>query len=52
MPREPEPLKRIYKGNITINIIDIFRNSEIQKEVNKACKKLKSNNKYYENKRM
>jgi len=42
MPREPEPVKRIYKGDITINIADIFRNPEIQKEVIKACKKLKS----------
>jgi hypothetical protein len=42
MPREPEPLKRISKkDNITINIADIFRNPDIQKEVIKNVKKLK-----------
>lgn len=41
MPREPQPLKREHKGDVTINIADIFRNPEIQKEVIKSCKKLK-----------
>ena len=40
MPREPLPLKRKYKGDITINIANIFRNPEIQKQVIKECKKL------------
>ena len=43
MPREPSPLKREYKGNVTINIADIFRNPDIQKEV---IKKLKSKQKH------
>ena len=41
MPREPHQLKREYKGNVTINIAEIFRNSDIQKEAIKECKKLK-----------
>lgn len=41
MPRERLPLKREYKGNVTINISEIFRNTETQKEVIKACKALK-----------
>lgn len=43
MPREPLPLKREYKADVTINIADIFRNPEIQNEVIKECKKLKTN---------
>ena len=42
MPREKLPLKREYKGNVTINIANIFRNEEIQNEVIKTCKKFKS----------
>lgn len=41
MPREPLPLKREHKGDVTINITDIFRNEEMQKEAIKGCKKLK-----------
>ncbi len=41
MPREPLPLKREHKGDVTINIADIFRNEEMQKEAIKGCKKLK-----------
>jgi hypothetical protein len=38
MPREATPLKREYKGEVTINIWDIFRNPEIQNEVIKNLK--------------
>lgn len=41
MPREQNPLKRECKGNISINIADIFRNEEIQKKVIKELKKIK-----------
>ena len=41
MPREPLPLKREHKGDVTINITDIFRNPSMQEEVIKECKKLK-----------
>ena len=41
MPRERLPLKREHKGDVTINIAEIFRNEEIQKEVIKVCKALK-----------
>jgi hypothetical protein len=43
MPREPLPLplKREHKGDVTINIADIFRNEEMQNEAIKECKKLK-----------
>ena len=41
MPREPLPLKREHKGDVTINIADIFRNKEMQNEAIKGCKKLK-----------
>lgn len=41
MPRERLPLKREYKGDVVINIAEIFRNEEIQKEVIKGCKELK-----------
>lgn len=41
MPRESLPLKREHKGDVTINIADIFRNKEIQKETIKVCNKLK-----------
>ncbi len=44
MPRERITFKREYKGNVTINIADIFRNTEIQKEAIKECKKLKKSN--------
>jgi len=44
MPREPLPLKREHKGDVTINISDIFRNPEMQQEVIKGCKKLKPRN--------
>ncbi len=41
MSREPLPLKREHKGDVTINIADIFRNPEMQKEAIKGCKELK-----------
>lgn len=41
MPRERTPLKREKKGNITIDIANIFRNPDIQKEVIKNVKKIK-----------
>ncbi len=41
MPRERLPLKREHKGDVTINIVDIFRNPEMQKEAIEGCKKLK-----------
>lgn len=41
MPRDPLPLKREHKGDVTINIADVFRNEEMQKEAIKGCKKLK-----------
>ena len=42
MPREPLPFKREFKGDIIINIVDIFRNPDIQKEAIKECKKFES----------
>jgi hypothetical protein len=42
MSREKTPLKREHKGDIIINITEIFRNPEMQKEAIKGCKKLKS----------
>jgi hypothetical protein len=41
MPRERTPLKREYKGDVTINIADVFRNQDIQREVVKNLNKLK-----------
>ncbi len=41
MPRERLPLKREHKGDVTINIAEIFRNEEMQNECIKGCKKLK-----------
>jgi len=41
VPRESTPLKREFKGDITINIADIFRNPDMQKQAIKGCKKLK-----------
>lgn len=41
MGRERTPLTREHKGDITINIAEIFRNEEMQKEAIKGCKKLK-----------
>ena len=41
MSRERLPLKREHKGDVTINIDEIFRNEEMQKEVIDGCKKLK-----------
>ena len=41
MPREPLLFKREHKGDVTINIADIFRNEEMQKEAIKGCKKFK-----------
>jgi len=43
MPRERLPLKRQHKGDIVINIAEIFRNEEMQKDAVSACKKLKPN---------
>ena len=40
MPREPLPLKREKKGEITIDIGRIFRNEDVQKQVIKNCKKI------------
>ena len=45
MPRERIPLKREYKGDINININDIFRNPDIQDEVIKTLSKIKKNQK-------
>ena len=45
MPRERIPLKREYKGDINININDIFRNPDIQDEVIKSISKIKKNQK-------
>ena len=42
MPRERLLLKREHKGDVNINIAEIFRNEEMQKEAIKGCKKLKS----------
>ena len=46
MGRERMPLKREYKGEISISIRDIFRNPDIQdnviKEINKFNKELKT----------
>ena len=41
MTRERLPLKREHKGEVTINIAEIFRNEEMKKEAIKGCKKLK-----------
>jgi hypothetical protein len=41
MPRERTPLKREHKGDVTIDIADMFRNPEMQKEAINGCKKLK-----------
>jgi len=40
MGRERESFTREHKGDITINIADIFRNEEMQKEAIKGCKKI------------
>lgn len=48
MGREKQPLKREYKGDVIININDIFRNPDIQDEVIKELKKV-SNNKNKKN---
>jgi hypothetical protein len=45
MPRESTPLKRQHKGDVVINIADIFRNPEIQNAVVKECNKIKPSNK-------
>ena len=42
MHRERTPFKREFKGDIIINIADIFRNPEIQDHVIKECMKLKN----------
>ena len=42
MGRERESFEREHKGDITINIADIFRNEEMQKEAIKGCNKLKT----------
>jgi len=41
MGREKTPLKRESKGNVTINIRDIFRNPDVQDEVIKEINSLK-----------
>ena len=41
MPRERLPIKREKKGDLVINITEIFRNPQMQKEAMKGCKKLK-----------
>ena len=45
MPRERTPLKREYRGDIDINLADIFRNPDIQESVKKELKKFNQNNK-------
>ncbi|MFM2203706.1 MAG: hypothetical protein RLZZ605_670 [Bacteroidota bacterium] len=50
MPREAEPLKREKKVDININIADIFRNPDIQKEVIKNLKQIKPNKQPSKNK--
>jgi len=40
MPRERLPFKREYKGDITINIAEIFRNPDMQNEAIRGCKRL------------
>ena len=40
MGRERTPLNREYKGVVTINIRDIFRNPDIQDNVIKEVKKI------------
>jgi hypothetical protein len=40
MGRERQPLKREYKGEVTINIREIFRNPDIQDNVIKEMKKI------------
>jgi hypothetical protein len=44
IPIERTLLKREYKGEITINIVDIFRNPDIQDSVIKEVKKIKRGN--------
>ncbi len=41
MGREKTSLTREHIGEVVINIAEIFRNEEVQKEVIKVCKKLK-----------
>lgn len=41
MGREKTPLKRAKKGDVTINISDIFRNPDIQKQVIKNIGKIR-----------
>ena len=43
MGREREPLKRSNKGTCVINIPEIWRNPDIQKQVISEIKKLKRN---------
>ena len=45
MPREPQPFKREYRGDVVININDIFRNPDIQEQVIKNIKKIKRKSK-------
>lgn len=40
MGRERTPLKREYKGDVTINIREIFRDPDIQDQVIKNVKKM------------
>jgi len=40
MGRERESFKREKKGDKKINIAEIFRNEEMQKEAIKGCKKI------------
>lgn len=46
MSRERQPFKRTEKGNVTINIRDIFRNEDICNEI---IKKFKPKKNKYEN---
>jgi hypothetical protein len=41
MPRESTPLKREKKGDVIINIWEIFRNPDIQDQAIKGVKNLK-----------
>ena len=44
MGRERTPLKREKKGNITINVRELWRNPDIQDSVIREIKKLKPTN--------
>ena len=41
MPKKKKKIKKKKKGDLVINITEIFRNPQMQKEAMKGCKKLK-----------